>query len=109
MFNSPDARKCSISFDKELSRGDISQNQTANYDEEAINILNIFIRNNETKTDDEALVSISLILQRHSTFSGYYLDISVYREITDKVTGETTFESYSGKRGPFHGRLLRTL
>ena len=40
--------------------------------------------------------------------SGYYLDISVYREITDKVTGETTFESYSGKRGPFHGRLLRT-
>lgn len=40
--------------------------------------------------------------------SGYYLDISVYREITDKVTGETTFESYWGKRGPFHGRLLRT-
>lgn len=40
--------------------------------------------------------------------SGYYLDISVYREITDKVTGETTFESYSGRRGPFHGRLLRT-
>lgn len=67
MFNSPDARKCSISFDRELSRGDISQNQTANYDEEAINILNIFIRNNETKTDDEALVSISLILQGHAT------------------------------------------
>ena len=63
MFNSPDARKCSISFDRELSRGDISQNQTVSYDEEAINILNIFIRNNETKTDDEALVSISLILQ----------------------------------------------
>lgn len=40
--------------------------------------------------------------------SGYYLDLSLYREITDKITGETTFESYSGKRGPFHGRLLRT-
>ena len=40
--------------------------------------------------------------------SGYYLDISLYREITDKVTGETTFESYSNKEGPFHGRLLRT-
>jgi len=40
--------------------------------------------------------------------SGYYLDISLYIEITDKQTGEVKFESYSSKRGPFHGRLLRT-
>ena len=39
--------------------------------------------------------------------SGYYLDISLYKEITDKLTGETTFESYSSKQGPFHGRNLR--
>ncbi|CAF0748849.1 unnamed protein product [Brachionus calyciflorus] len=40
--------------------------------------------------------------------SGYYLDISLYREITDKTTGETYFESYSPKKGPLHGQLLRT-
>jgi hypothetical protein len=52
MFNSPDARKCSISFDnRDLSR-DNSQSQS--YDDEAINILNIFIRDYETKSDDES-------------------------------------------------------
>ena len=40
--------------------------------------------------------------------SGYYLDISLYIEITDKQTGEIKFESYSNKHGPFHGRQLRT-
>jgi len=54
IFNSPDARKCSISFDRELSR-DNSQNQTT-YDDEAINILNIFVRDYEIKSDDESLV-----------------------------------------------------
>jgi acetyl-CoA carboxylase/biotin carboxylase 1 len=41
--------------------------------------------------------------------SGYYLDLSLYREITDKVTGETSFESFNfNKKGPFHGRSLRS-
>lgn len=40
--------------------------------------------------------------------SGYYLDISLYKEITDKQTGEIRFESVSSKPGPFHGRYLRT-
>jgi acetyl-CoA carboxylase/biotin carboxylase 1 len=56
-------------------------------------------------TPDGEKVPIRIFLTNES---GYYLDISLYREITDKVTGETTFESYSNKHGPFHGRLLRT-
>lgn len=56
-------------------------------------------------TQDGEKLPIRIFLTNES---GYYLDISMYREITDKVTGETTFESYWGKRGPFHGRLLRT-
>ena len=40
--------------------------------------------------------------------SGYYLDISLYKEITDKQTGEVRFESVSSHPGPFHGRYLRT-
>lgn len=64
MFNSSDARKCSISFDRDLSR-DNSQNQTTAFDEEAINILNIFVRNNENKPDDESLVRIFLFFILH--------------------------------------------
>jgi len=56
-------------------------------------------------TPDGEKVPIRIFLTNES---GYYLDISLYREITDKSTGETTFESYSNKLGPFHGRHLRT-
>ena len=56
-------------------------------------------------TPDGEKVPIRIFLTNES---GYYLDISLYREITDKQTGETTFESYSAKPGPFHGRLLRS-
>ncbi|CAF4670112.1 unnamed protein product, partial [Rotaria sp. Silwood2] len=39
--------------------------------------------------------------------SGYYLDISLYREVTNSSTGQTTFQSYtSGKTGPLDGRAL---
>ena len=56
-------------------------------------------------TPDGEKVPIRIFLTNES---GYYLDISLYKEITDKSTGETTFESYSSKQGPFHGRNLRT-
>jgi acetyl-CoA carboxylase / biotin carboxylase 1 len=55
-------------------------------------------------TPDGEKVPIRIFLTNES---GYYLDISLYKEITDKQTGETTFESYSSKHGPFHGRNLR--
>ena len=39
--------------------------------------------------------------------SGYYLDISLYREVTNQATGQTIFQSYpTGKIGPLDGRAL---
>ena len=39
--------------------------------------------------------------------SGYHLDISLYREVTNPTTGQTIFQSYaSGKTGPLDGRAL---
>jgi acetyl-CoA carboxylase / biotin carboxylase 1 len=39
--------------------------------------------------------------------SGYYLDISLYREVTNPTTGQTTFQSYNpDKIGPLDGHAL---
>jgi hypothetical protein len=39
--------------------------------------------------------------------SGYYLDISLYREVTNQATGQTIFHTYTvGKTGPFDGHAL---
>ncbi|UJR23581.1 hypothetical protein I4U23_026570 [Adineta vaga] len=39
--------------------------------------------------------------------SGYYLDISLYREVKNQTTGQTIFQSYTiGKTGPLDGRAL---
>ena len=39
--------------------------------------------------------------------NGYYLDISLYREVTDPKTRQTTFQAYGdGKPGPLDGRAL---
>ncbi|XP_035827708.1 acetyl-CoA carboxylase isoform X2 [Aplysia californica] len=40
--------------------------------------------------------------------SGYYLDISLYREVTDPRTGQIMFEAYGEKQGPLHGLLIST-
>ncbi|BFZ10005.1 hypothetical protein BsWGS_13044 [Bradybaena similaris] len=40
--------------------------------------------------------------------SGYYLDISLYREVTDSRTGQIMFEAYGEKQGPLHGLLIST-
>lgn len=52
ILNTPDNRKSSIGYD---STRDLSQNQTNNDSDEAINILNIFVRDYEQKSDDETL------------------------------------------------------
>ena len=37
--------------------------------------------------------------------SGYHLDISLYREVTNPITGQTVFQTYSiGRAGPLDGR-----
>ncbi|KAG1958146.1 acetyl-CoA carboxylase isoform X3 [Pimephales promelas] len=40
--------------------------------------------------------------------SGYYLDISLYKEVTDLSTGQIMFQSYGDKQGPVHGMLINT-
>ncbi|XP_066509285.1 acetyl-CoA carboxylase-like isoform X2 [Hoplias malabaricus] len=40
--------------------------------------------------------------------SGYYLDISLYKEVTDTTSGQIMFQSYTGKHGPLHGMIINT-
>uniref|UniRef100_A0A8C1VJL1 acetyl-CoA carboxylase n=1 Tax=Cyprinus carpio TaxID=7962 RepID=A0A8C1VJL1_CYPCA len=40
--------------------------------------------------------------------SGYYLDISLYKEVTDSHTGQIMFQAYGDKQGPLHGMLINT-
>ncbi|XP_039874960.1 acetyl-CoA carboxylase 2 isoform X7 [Simochromis diagramma] len=40
--------------------------------------------------------------------SGYYLDISLYKEVTDRSSGQIMFQSYGDKQGPLHGMLINT-
>ncbi|KAH0625645.1 hypothetical protein JD844_015237 [Phrynosoma platyrhinos] len=40
--------------------------------------------------------------------SGYYLDISLYKEVNDPSTGSIMFHSYGDKQGPLHGMLINT-
>ncbi|XP_074643040.1 acetyl-CoA carboxylase-like isoform X2 [Tubulanus polymorphus] len=40
--------------------------------------------------------------------SGYYLDISMYKEVTEPRTGQIMFQAYGTKQGPLHGLLLST-
>ncbi|XP_018604528.1 acetyl-CoA carboxylase isoform X4 [Scleropages formosus] len=40
--------------------------------------------------------------------SGYYLDISLYKEVTDPSSGQIMFQSYGEKQGLLHGMLINT-
>uniref|UniRef100_A0A670ZXV3 acetyl-CoA carboxylase n=1 Tax=Pseudonaja textilis TaxID=8673 RepID=A0A670ZXV3_PSETE len=40
--------------------------------------------------------------------SGYYLDISLYKEVSDPSTGSIMFHSFGEKQGPMHGMLINT-
>nr|XP_056721572.1 acetyl-CoA carboxylase 1 isoform X2 [Euleptes europaea] len=40
--------------------------------------------------------------------SGYYLDISLYKEVTDSRTSQIMFQAYGDKQGPLHGMLINT-
>ncbi|XP_054466487.1 acetyl-CoA carboxylase isoform X1 [Anoplopoma fimbria] len=40
--------------------------------------------------------------------SGYYLDISLYNEVTNPSSGQIMFQSYGDKQGPLHGMLIST-
>ncbi|KAM4709981.1 acetyl-CoA carboxylase 2 isoform 2-T2 [Discoglossus pictus] len=40
--------------------------------------------------------------------SGYYLDMSLYKEVTDPSTGQIMFQAYGDKHGHMHGMLINT-
>uniref|UniRef100_A0A8W8JHP3 Acetyl-CoA carboxylase n=1 Tax=Magallana gigas TaxID=29159 RepID=A0A8W8JHP3_MAGGI len=40
--------------------------------------------------------------------SGYYLDMSMYKEVTDQNTGQVMFQAYGTKQGSLHGLLIST-
>ncbi|XP_055926217.1 acetyl-CoA carboxylase-like isoform X1 [Argiope bruennichi] len=40
--------------------------------------------------------------------SGYYLDMNLYKEVTDPVTGCTKFEAWGHKQGPLHDLPIST-
>ncbi|XP_015253885.1 PREDICTED: acetyl-CoA carboxylase-like isoform X2 [Cyprinodon variegatus] len=40
--------------------------------------------------------------------SGYYLDISLYKEVIDSSSRQIMFQSYGDKQGPLHGMLINT-
>ncbi|ESN91710.1 hypothetical protein HELRODRAFT_70230, partial [Helobdella robusta] len=43
-----------------------------------------------------------------SSESGYYLDISMYKEVLDERVGQIKYEAYGSRHGPLHGLLLST-
>lgn len=53
------------------------------------------------KTDDK--IPIRLFL---SNESGYYLDITTYKEVLDERVGQIVYQAYGAKQGPLHGLLL---
>ncbi|KAL2091869.1 hypothetical protein ACEWY4_011667 [Coilia grayii] len=40
--------------------------------------------------------------------SGYYLDMSLYKEVTNPTSGQIMFQSYGDKQGLLHGMLINT-
>ncbi|XP_040011834.1 acetyl-CoA carboxylase isoform X1 [Xiphias gladius] len=40
--------------------------------------------------------------------SGYYLDISLYKEVNEPSSGQIMFQSYGEKQGPLHDMLINT-
>lgn len=57
------------------------------------------------QTHNGKTVPIRLSLNNES---GYYLDICMYREVTDPRTGVVKFEAYGPRHGPLHGLPIST-
>jgi len=57
------------------------------------------------QTHNGKTVPIRLVLNNES---GYYLDICLYKEVTDPRTGVVKFECYGPRRGPLHGLPIST-
>ncbi|XP_063051128.1 acetyl-CoA carboxylase isoform X2 [Engraulis encrasicolus] len=70
-----------------------------------LRVLQAEIKINIRLTATGGAIPIRLFLTNES---GYYLDISLYKEVTDPGSGQIMFQSYGDKQGLLHGMLINT-
>uniref|UniRef100_A0A8C0UYD6 acetyl-CoA carboxylase n=1 Tax=Cyanistes caeruleus TaxID=156563 RepID=A0A8C0UYD6_CYACU len=70
-----------------------------------LRVLQAEVKINIRLTPTATAIPIRLFLTNES---GYYLDISLYKEVRDLSTGSIMFQSYGDKQGPQHGMLINT-
>ncbi|KAE8634245.1 hypothetical protein XENTR_v10002237 [Xenopus tropicalis] len=70
-----------------------------------LRVLQAEVKINIRLTPTGKAIPIRLFLTNES---GYYLDISLYKEVTDPATGQIMFHSYGDKHGHMHGMLINT-
>uniref|UniRef100_A0A4W4E308 acetyl-CoA carboxylase n=1 Tax=Electrophorus electricus TaxID=8005 RepID=A0A4W4E308_ELEEL len=70
-----------------------------------LRVLQAELKINIRLTPTGSTIPICLFLTNES---GYYLDISLYQEVTDPTSGQIMFQSYTEKHGPLHGMLINT-
>nr|XP_025042235.1 acetyl-CoA carboxylase 2 [Pelodiscus sinensis] len=70
-----------------------------------LRVLQAEVKINIRLTPDGKAIPFRLFLTNES---GYYLDISLYKEVNDPRTGNIMFHSYGDKQGPQHGMLINT-
>uniref|UniRef100_A0A8D1UT33 Acetyl-CoA carboxylase beta n=1 Tax=Sus scrofa TaxID=9823 RepID=A0A8D1UT33_PIG len=70
-----------------------------------LRVLQAEVKINIRQTTTDSAVPIRLFITNES---GYYLDISLYKEVTDPRSGNIMFHSFGNKQGPQHGMLINT-
>ncbi|KAH0516969.1 Acetyl-CoA carboxylase 2 [Microtus ochrogaster] len=70
-----------------------------------LRVLQAEVKINIRQTTTGSAIPIRLFITNES---GYYLDISVYKEVTDSRSGNIMFHSFSNKQGSLHGMLINT-
>ncbi|XP_075390444.1 acetyl-CoA carboxylase 2 [Tenrec ecaudatus] len=70
-----------------------------------LRVLQAEVKINIRQTTSGLVLPIRLFITNES---GYYLDISLYQEVTDPRSGNIMFHSFGNKQGPQHGMLINT-
>uniref|UniRef100_E9PSQ0 acetyl-CoA carboxylase n=1 Tax=Rattus norvegicus TaxID=10116 RepID=E9PSQ0_RAT len=70
-----------------------------------LRVLQAEVKINIRQTTSDCAVPIRLFITNES---GYYLDISLYKEVTDSRSGNIMFHSFGNKQGSLHGMLINT-
>ncbi|XP_044541396.1 acetyl-CoA carboxylase 2 [Gracilinanus agilis] len=70
-----------------------------------LRVLQAEVKINIRMTPTGTAIPIRLFLTNES---GYYLDISLYKEVTDPRSGNIMFHSFGNKQGAQHGMLINT-